>query len=260
MTKWSSDARQLRRTLQQHGFRRSLQLAVERERRDLEKDSRRQRLTGAEYFALRKQVSADVEAYLLEHGPDGVDEAMVEKWVGEATKACLENMVAAIVDEPPSPALLELARDRIAAKLAGAPTARQVEAAYPGSEPIAGLVPAAPSPAYIAKNGVQELERLDIFKELRVLFDDANMMRESALRQAPDGRKTVGNPRTFDRSISRRLEVLGTMVTTQKELWDLQRMEAFYVAIINTIANEAPDVARRIQTRLAELNIDLGMT
>ena len=250
----------MRRTLQAHGFKRSLALAVERERRELEKDARRERLTGAEYFALRKQVRADVEAYLLEHGPEGLDEAMVAKWVGEATRNCLKNMVAAIVEEPTSPALLDLARDRIAAKLQGEPTARQVEAERGRAAPIAGMIPAAPSPSYIARHGVKELERLDIFKELHVLFADANLMRESAVRKDEYGREKVSNPRTFDRSIGRRIEILATSLTTQKELWDLQRMESFYTAIIDTIANEAPDVARRIQIRLAELNIHVGMT
>jgi hypothetical protein len=249
----------LKRTLQKHGLRRSLRRALDAERKRLAREAQRQQLTASEYFALRKQVRVDVESYLLEHGPDGLTSAIIEKWIGEATKACLENMVASLVDAPASPALLDLARQRIASKLGAAPTEREVEAAHAGVGRLAALVPAAPSPAYIAKHGVQELERLDIFRELHILFGDANLLRKSSIR-VEKGEEKVTNARTFDRSISRRIEILGTMVSTQKELWDLQRMEAFYTAIIDTIAGEEPEVARRIQLRLAELNITIGMT
>jgi hypothetical protein len=51
---------------------------------------------------------------------------------------------------------------------------------------------------------------------------------------------------------------LATSIATQKELWDLQRMEAFYTTIIETIASAAPDVAKEIQRKLATMNIHVG--
>lgn len=259
---WNPSSRQLRRTLLKHGLRRCLRLAIDHERQAAAEDAQRQRLTAAEYLALRRQVRIDVENYLFEHGPDGVTDEIVGKWVGETTKNCLKQMVESIVHhDPPSPAMLDLARARIAAKIGDTPTMREREALANGTDHIARHLPAAPSPSYIAKYGVAELERLDIFVELNKLFHDANLMRAAAIRQDPaTGQEKVINPRTFDKSISRRLEILATTLSTQRELWDLQRMETFYNTIIETIAGAAPDVAREIQKRLSLLNINIGMT
>lgn len=232
--------------------------ALEREQQRLEAEEKRTRLTAAEYYALRKQVRVDVETFLLEHGPDGVTDEMVQRWVGEATANCIKHMVQAIVNEPASPEALERARERIRAHLAR--TAREQEALANGTHAIAQHLPAAPSPAYVAKNGAKELDRLDIFVEINRLFYDANLMRESSIRVDPTGGEKVINLRMFDKSISRRLEILATSLSTQRELWDLQRMENFYNTIVETIAAAAPDVAREIQRRLAELNIRIGMT
>lgn len=256
---FNHSAQQLLRTLKKHKFRAALRSAVEREQAELERDGRRQQLTAAEYFALRSQVRADVEAYLLEHGPEGLDDTIIAKWTGEATKRCLEQMVGAIVDAPPSPEALAAARERIEKRLNGRPTMRQAEARAKGVEYIAAQIPAAPPPAFIARNGIKQLEKLDIFEELTVLFNDARLLRASSVRaDERTGGERVTNPRTFDRSISRRLEILATSIATQKELWDLQRMEAFYTTIIETIASAAPEVAQEIQRRLAALHIHVG--
>jgi hypothetical protein len=264
---WHPSSRQLRRTLHAHGLRRSLQYAIESEEREAARIAAREanpltRLTAAEYFALRKQVRVDVEAYLFEHGQDGVTQEMVTRWCGEATKACLKDMVRGIVEnDPTSPEMLERIRARIQQKMGDGPTLRAQQAQANGTQGIARHVPAAPSPHYIAKHGVAELDRLDIFVELNKLFHDANLMRSAAIRQDPaTGQEKVVNPRTFDKSISRRLEILATSINTQKELWDLQRMEAFYGTIIETIAGCDPAVAQEIQRRLSVLNIHVGMT
>jgi hypothetical protein len=247
-------------------LRQSLQIAIERAQRETERLEAREanpltRLTASEYFDLRKQVRVDVESYLFEHGPDDVTKDMVARWCGEATKACLKDMVNGIVaNDPPSPEVLERARARIQQKMGDGLHQRAQEARTNGTHGIAQHVPAAPSPYYIAKHGVAELDKLDIFVELNKLFHDANLMRSASIRVDPNGVEKVMNPRTFDKSISRRLEILATSLTTQKELWDLQRMEAFYGTIIETIAAAAPDVAQEIQRRLSVLNIHVGMT
>lgn len=257
---WSPSSRQLTRTLLKNGLRNCLRQAIEQERLAAEHDERRLRLTAAEYFALRRQVRVDVEDHLFEHGPDGVTQEMVAKWIGETTKTCLKQMVESIVEnDPPSPEILARARARIQARLAETPTLREQEARANGTHAIAQHLPAAPSPSYIAKNGAAELDRLDIFVELNNLFSDANLMRETSVRRGADGKEKVMNGRMFDKSIARRLEILATSLTTQKELWDLQRMENFYNTIIETIAAAAPEVAQEIQRRLAALNIRIGM-
>lgn len=259
--KLNNSALQLRRTLKQHNFRASLRKAIEKERDALEEEGHKKRLTASEYFALRTQVRADVEAYLLEHGQAGVTEAIVGKWTNDATRSCLRQMVGVILDEPPSPEAIQAARERIAQRLADRPTMRQDEARAQGVQFISAQLPAAPSPAYIAQHGVQKLERLDIFEELNRLYRDTELLRSSSVGIDPkSGRETVKNARTFDKSISRRLEVLATSLASQKELWDLQRMESFYTAIIEVIAGVDPSIAAEIQRRLAAMNIHVGAT
>lgn len=241
-------------------MREGLRAALEHEQRRLEAENNRVRLTGAEYFALRKQVRIDVEAYLLEHGPEGLTDEIVSQWVNEASKRCLTNMVESIVEnDPPSPEILARARERLQARLGERPTLREQQARANGTYETARHLPAAPSPSYLAQNGIKELEKLDIIVEIHKLFADANLLRSAGIRTDPSGQEKVINARVFDKSIARRLEILATSINTQKELWDLQRMENFYNTIIEVIASAAPEIAQEIQRRLAQLNIRIGM-
>lgn len=142
---------------------------------------------------------------------------------------------------------------------AGLSNLRAQEATSKGVADIARHIPAAPSPAVVAQNGESAITGINFLGELNLLFQDALALREWSVRREGDTERVV-NPRMFDRAISRRLEILAMSIATQKALWDLQRMEAFYSTIIETIAGCAPEVGQEIQRRLVVLNVRLGMT
>jgi hypothetical protein len=153
---------------------------------------------------------------------------------------------------------LRAAAEKVRQATVGRHDLRAAEAKRRGISDMVRNIPSAPAPAVVSRNGTA-VSKLDFLAELDLLFLDAHVLRDWSVRREGD-RKRVTNPRMFDRSISRRLELLTTAIAAQKELWDLQRMEGFYTAIIDAIAAEAPDCARRIQERLNELDARTGMT
>jgi hypothetical protein len=249
-------SRQLRRTLYKNALRQALRKSLADAAAAAERETQR-RLTAQQYFDLRRQVKADVEAHLLEHGEAKLTAAIVETWAHAASRYALRRLVTEILTEPLSAEALERARRLIAQRTATMTNERETEAQGKGTLETARQIPAAPSPAYIARHGAGELERLDFFAELNLLFRDARFLRDSAVRKEGETEK-ITNPRTFDRSISRRLEILATTIETQKQLWDLKTMEEFYNALVEEVAAESPECARRIQARLAARNVQLG--
>jgi hypothetical protein len=249
-------SRQLRRTLYKNALRQALRKSLAEATAAAERETQR-RLTAQQYFQLRRQVKADVEEHLLEHGEAKLTATIVETWAHASSRYALRRLVAEILAEPLSPEALERSRRLIAERTATMTNERDTEAAQNGTSDTARHIPAAPSPAYIARHGVGELDRLDFFTELNLLFRDARFLRDSAVRKDGDGER-ITNPRTFDRSISRRLEILATTIETQKQLWDLKTMEEFYNALVEEVAAESPECARRIQARLAARNVQLG--
>jgi len=142
---------------------------------------------------------------------------------------------------------------------------RALESEENGTESITKHLPAAPSPAYIAKNGETGLATLDFVAEIHSLYRDASMLRAFAITQVTDSDgvitgERIKNPAAFDKSIVRRADLLETAIKAVQEVWDLRTMQNFYETIIEEIGQESPECQRRIMTRLAELNSRTGMT
>jgi hypothetical protein len=251
MTRFEDSSQRLRRTLYRNDLRQALRSAVA--------EAAQENFDARQRFELRRRIKADIEGRLLEHGERGVTAAIVRTWAHEASRKALIKMVDGILEEPSSPEALERSRRLINERLAGMTNMRDEEADARGVGALARQIPAAPSPAFIAKTGAGELDRIDFLAELSRLFRDALALRDFSCEEV-SGKLRIKNPRVFDRSITSRLNILGTTIATQKELWDLQRMETFYTAIIDEIAAESPECAARIQMRLSALNIRLGMT
>lgn len=166
------------------------------------------------------------------------------RWVAEAKAA------------PPLPAHVEAARDRIRRMSQIRDTqSREVDSGLVGE--ACRHVPS-PPPAVIAKDGGRT-SALDLLAELRSLWRDAHALREAAVHREGTAERIV-NARLYDRSLLARLKLIELGATVRHELWDLERMEAFYTAIIETVAAAAPEVSKEIQRRLAVLNIRLGIT
>ncbi len=185
--------------------------------------------------------------------PD-VPEPTKWRWIREAKSA-----------DVPRPELIN-ARAKLVQKVKKLPKdARRMEAEENGTERIAKQIPAAPSPAYIARTGEAGLQTLDFVSEIHTLYRDANMLRAFAVSAVTDedgvvtGEK-IKNPAAFDKSIVRRADLLETAIKAVQEVWDLRTMQNFYETIIDEIGRESPECQRRIMERLAVLNSKTGMT
>lgn len=183
-----------------------------------------------------------------------VSEQTKWRWIREAKAA-----------DVPRPELIN-ARAKLVQKVKKLPKdARRQEAEDNGTAKIARQLPAAPSPAYIAKSGEHGLQTLDFVAEIHTLYRDANMLRAFAMAPVVDdagvvtGEK-IKNPVAFDKSIVRRADLLETAIKAVQEVWDLRTMQNFYETIIDEIGIESPECQRRIMERLAVLNSRAGMT
>lgn len=176
------------------------------------------------------------------------------RWIREAKSA-----------DVPRPELIN-ARAKLVQKVKKLPkNARALEAEENGTTRIARQIPAAPSPAYIARNGEAGLQTLDFVAEIHALYGDAQMLRAFSVSAVTDedgvvtGEK-IKNPAAFDKSIVRRADLLETAIKAVQEVWDLRTMQNFYETIIDEIGKESPECQRRIMERLAILNAKTGMT
>lgn len=210
----------------------------------------------------KQEVFAAIRAHLATHGP--------RKWklfyerfpdIGVRTLAKWATQVRRELAENPH---FTPAERQIIERMKGATVERDVEARANGTGQIARHLPAAPSPAYIAKNGERGLKNLDFVVEIQKLYRDAEMLRAYAvtMRKDADGNEAeaIKNPMAFDRSIARRANLLETAIRAVQEIWDLRTMQQFYETVIEEIGAESPECQRRILERLAALNKRTGMT
>ena len=124
-------------------------------------------------------------------------------------------------------------------------------------------VPAAPPPEYLAREGAAGVRQIDFIAALGDLYQDAEQLREFATfdpKEGETGRRKIKNPVLFDSSIKRRLDLISGAIKVMQEIYDLQRMREFYDLIVEEIAAESPEAARRIMVRLAALNAKHGLT
>lgn len=145
------------------------------------------------------------------------------------------------------------------------PNEREIEAYGNGTAPIARHIPAAPSPAYIARNGEAGLQNLDFVVEIQALYKDAQLLRAYSMTQRTDPEsgevtEAIKNPVMFDKSVARRATLLETAIRAVQEIWDLRTMQNFYEIVIEEIGRADPETQKRILERLAELNARQGMT
>lgn len=162
------------------------------------------------------------------------------------------------------------ARDRLVASVKKFPTTTRAQRMGkdrldPSAEGVVDHLPAAPSPAYIAKHGDAGLRTIDFVAEIQSLYADASMLRAYSVKLKTDQAtgeqvEAISNPNAFDKSIVRRANLLETAIKAVQEVWDLRTMQNFYETIIEEIGRESPEAQRRIMERLALLNARSGMT
>ena len=133
--------------------------------------------------------------------------------------------------------------------------AAELPAATSMPESVACL-PTAPSPAFLATGGSKAVQSLNLLAMFHQLVADAEMLRAYSLSE---GGK-IRNPATFDKSIERRLRLIGQALEVTQQVWDLETMQRFYDIIVAEVTAEAPDTARRIMVRLDRLSERYGMS
>lgn len=170
-------------------------------------------------------------------------------------------------DDTPRISDLVDARDKLTASIKKFPTTQRGSKFAKNLDPevrdeIVDSLPAAPSPAFIARHGDEGLRTIDFVAEITSLYMDAKMLRAYSMRKDLDGNpiEVIGNPATFDKSIGRRAQLLETAIHAVQEVWDLRMMQNFYELIIEEIGRESPDCQQRIMLRLQALNNRHGMT
>ena len=131
---------------------------------------------------------------------------------------------------------------------------------------IAKNIPMAPPPDYLEgscrRHPPVKMQRIDFLAGITRVYADAERMRAFSMKDDPndpDG-ESIKNPMYFDASIKRRLDVLTGAVQVMREIWDLQRMEDFYNAIIDVIGEVDPTTQVKLMTKLKDLNAKHGMT
>jgi len=219
--------------------------------------TKRERQSHPRKFAALEAIAKHLEIHgprkwklVLDQFPD-VAEATMWRWIRE-TKG------QKVPEAQPS---IQRTMRRVDRVLEDVRIDRHEEAKAAGVAHIAKDLPAAPSPAYLARSGEVGVENIDFALEIRSLYADAQMLRSYSVAEAEqDKPERIKNPHTFERSINSRTRILETAIRTLQELWDLRTMQAFYETVIDEIGAESPECKQRIMQRLADLNSRTGMT
>jgi hypothetical protein len=159
------------------------------------------------------------------------------------------RLVAEAKAKTSDPAIISGARRKLEERSARSTQEEKLEA-------VGACLPAAPSPAYIAKTGDVGMQNLDLLERFNQLWRDAEKLRDFSVT-AED---KVKNPIFFAASLNARDRLLRTALDVVREIHDLKRMEQFYQSVIDEVGKASPETAQAIMERLARLNERDGIT
>lgn len=98
---------------------------------------------------------------------------------------------------------------------------------------------------------------LDFWKMLAELDEDAQLMRNFAVKVDADGNRRVRVPRALHDAHRMRCDLIRMALQHSATAWSVERMRGFYDVIIAEIGAESPDMQRRVLGRLRKLNADV---
>lgn len=151
-----------------------------------------------------------------------------------------------------TPAALKAAQTRIRQNVQSPETVRQRARMH---------LPTAPSPAVIASmSGAEAGAVFDFMGSFRRVVEDADLLRDKAFSDNPDGTKRLTNPMLLDNSIRRRLTILETYLKAMSEAYNLQKLQELYHLVIDEVGKADPGVQQAILARLRTLNDERGLT
>ena len=185
-----------------------------------------------------------INAHLKKHGP--VDWERVESKFPDVPKATLWRWIKELRDkasDSPSRQKLQAA-------------SKKVRKVVEDIKEIGGLLPAIPSPAYMAAKGAEAEASMNFMGRVNELYSDAVMLRAYSLNA--EGK--IKMPMFFSQSIKLRRDILQTGITTLQEIYDIRMVQGLHDAILEAIGEEAPEVQRKVMERLHKLNRERGIT
>lgn len=121
-------------------------------------------------------------------------------------------------------------------------------------------LPAAPSPSVVAEMDPAERRQVfDFIAYFHGVVRDADLMRSKSVR-VKDGVEELANPMLMDLSIRRRLQVMETYMQSMEQLYNMEKIQELYRAVIDEVGKADPGVQQLILARLRALNNRVGLT
>ena len=204
----------------------------------------------------KREIIEAAKAHILLVGPQRWDEVQANfpevsratffRLIDQARKE-MENQAAA-----QGSGALKVAQKRIKAR---------VEAPEKTQAKVKAQLPAAPSPAIVAGMGAAAEDVFDFMAYFKTIVSDADLIRQSMMVVDPaTGLTKVKNPVLLDRNISRRLDIIESWLHSQQLVFNLERIQELYRAVIEAVGQADPDTQRAILSRLRQLNKERGLT
>lgn len=121
-------------------------------------------------------------------------------------------------------------------------------------------MPAAPSPAALVGLGQGADDVFNFMAHFNELLRDTKMMRDASVALTAEGTEKLKNPMLMDKSVSRRLDLIETWLRSQDMIWNFERMQELYHAIIEEVGKADADTQQAILARVRMLNDQRGLT
>lgn len=204
----------------------------------------------------KAEIIAAIRQHLLLVGPRDWDALMAKhpsvsrptffRYIKIAREA--EEAVAAAE----SPGALRLAQQRIRAN---------VEPVAKTTARIKAHLPVMPSPAVIAGGPGAASQAFQFFAFFQSIVEDADLLRSTAVVvDEATGKQKVRNPAMLDKVITKRLGIAQTYLQAFEAVYNAERIQQLYNAIIDEIGKAAPEVQMAVLAVMRELDNKRGLT
>lgn len=192
-----------------------------------------------------------IAEHLAIEGPRNWEPLLQELGISRPTLYRWLEEVKGLAGSDQAPGLLRLAQKEIR---------KVVKPLEETVEEVKQHLPAVPSPNIVAAKGPAAVVHIDFMTRLEKLYQDTEMVREFAVTRDADGKEKIKNPVFFIASIKHRRDLLETALHSLQEVYDLNRMQQMFDAIVETIGKVDPELAQRVLEELRRLNNRYGIT
>lgn len=195
-----------------------------------------------------------ISQHLALHGPTKWPDLMA-KWP-DISRATFFRYVKDVRDD-----MENTAAQRGGAELRTMQKRIRTNTTAPASEKkLKANLPATPSPAALMGMGQGVEDVFNFMAHFNELLSDTKMMRNASVSVGADGGEKLKNPMLMDKSVSRRLDLIETWLRSQDMIWNFERMQELYHAIITEVGKADADTQQAIIARVRMLNDQRGLT